>query len=141
MLQWLAVKPGNKVLDIGAGSGWTTALLGYLTGPKGHVYAVERIPELVKTGETNCRRVGCTNVSFHQAGKQLGLSSHKPYDRILVSAAAKEVPQTLLDQLAPGGCLVVPVEDTIYRVQATKKGYNSIAYPGFAFVPLRTDSL
>src|SRR3990167_6480482 len=55
MLNWLDVKPGNNILDVGSGSGWTTALLAYLTGPRGRVIAIERLPELVKTGAHNCQ--------------------------------------------------------------------------------------
>src|SRR3990167_5795569 len=67
MLQWLDPQPGDKVLDIGSGSGWTTALLAYLVGPKGKVYAVERIPELVEFGRDNCERFGVKNAYFSTA--------------------------------------------------------------------------
>src|SRR5258708_5095943 len=69
MLEWLDVQPGNKILDVGAGSGWTTALLAYLTGPKGKVVAVEKVPELVEFGRENCTRLGIKHVEFHEAGK------------------------------------------------------------------------
>ena len=69
MLSWLDAMPGDEVLDIGSGSGWTSALLADIVGPQGIVYAVERIPELVKFGRDNCRRLGIENVFFFQAGK------------------------------------------------------------------------
>lgn len=88
MLSWLDARPGDEVLDVGSGSGWTTALLAHIVGPHGIVYAVERIPQLVKFGRDNCGRLGIENVFFFQAGGEYGLREHAPYARILVSASA-----------------------------------------------------
>src|SRR6266576_291684 len=99
MLEWLEVEPSNKILDVGSGSGWTSALLAYLTGPKGKVYAVEIVPELVNFGRENAEEAGFDNIEFHQAGKGYGLPRFGPYDRILVSAEANELPQELVEQL------------------------------------------
>lgn len=68
MLGWLDVRDGQKVLDVGSGSGWTTALLSRLVGPSGHVYAVEIVPELVEFGRDNCRRIDVKNAEFYEAG-------------------------------------------------------------------------
>jgi protein-L-isoaspartate(D-aspartate) O-methyltransferase len=137
MLEWLDIHEGSKLLDVGSGSGWTTGLLGHITGPKGHVVAVEKVPELVRFGRDNCAKLGITNVEFHEAGKLLGWPSAAPYDRILVSAAADTVPQELIDQLKDGGRMVIPVRNSIYIVEKTKSGeVLEDEIPGFAFVPL-----
>ncbi len=137
MLQWLDPQPGNKILDIGSGSGWTTALLAYLVGPKGEVYAVERIPELVDFGRDNADRAGVKNARFFQAGDELGLPEEAPFDRILVSASADEFPEELMRQLKVGGKLVIPVMHDILEVTKTvKKDRGVRKHPGFVFVPL-----
>lgn len=138
MLLWLAPVINQRVLDLGSGSGWTSALLAYLVGPKGKIYAVERIPELKKFGENNCRTFGCRNVQFYLAEGELGLPLHAPYDRILVSAAANNaIPRELIDQLAPNGKIVIPVNNSIFEL---KKADGDIAYSrkhyGYTFVPL-----
>jgi protein-L-isoaspartate(D-aspartate) O-methyltransferase len=139
MMLWLAPSAGQTVLDVGSGSGWSTAILAYLVGSKGLVYGVERIPELKRFGENNCRKFGCDNVQFYLADKLLGLPEHAPYDRILVSAAAAdEIPHELISQLAPCGKLVIPVKNSIFELQKSPQG--DIAYcrehPGYVFVPL-----
>ncbi len=137
MLRWLEAKSGDKILDIGSGSGWTTALLSTLTGPRGRVIAVERIPELLEYGKNNCRKVGTRNAKFYLAGAHYGFPRLAPYKRILVSAAARQLPQEILDQLAVGGKLVIPVNNDILVV--TRLAENRFAtekYEGFVFVPL-----
>lgn len=137
MLEWLDPQKGEKILDIGSGSGWTSALLAYLVGKNGVVYAVERIPELYSFGAENCRRLGINNVHFFQATVELGLPKYAPYDRILVSAAAQEIPSELIKQLKSGGRMVVPVLNSIFVVD--KKPDQQIVaneHPGFTFVPL-----
>lgn len=136
MLRWLDPAPGQKILDVGSGSGWTSALLSVIVGEKGTVYAVEKIPELVGFGRENCQRLGLTNVIFFEAGKVLGLPQHAPYDRILVSASAREVPSELLEQLKPFGRLVVPVRNDILEITKTTGEIETITHSGFVFVPL-----
>lgn len=137
MLNLLRVEQGHKVLDIGSGSGWTTALLSYLVGPEGMVYAVERIPDLLEFGQQNCRRVGVKNAKFFTADKQYGLPKHAPFDRILVSAAAQKLPDELLAQLKVSGKIVIPVNNDILEVDLLEAGRTSInKYHGFIFVPL-----
>lgn len=137
MLRWLEPEPGNKVLDVGSGSGWTTALLANIVGPKGHVIAVELVPELVEFGRQNCRRAGIVKAEFHQSGDELGWPSAAPYDRILVSAAADELPAELLDQLRIGGKLVVPVRNDVLEIEKTShSNHETAVHSGFVFVPL-----
>lgn len=134
MLGWLEPETGNTILDIGSGSGWTTALLAYLVGQKGRVYAVERIPELLKFGKNNCLNANVTNVRFFLAGKTYGLSKFAPYDRILVSATAQELPKILLEQLKVGGKLVMPVKNDVLeitKINSTK--FDTVTHPGFIF--------
>lgn len=137
MLEWLAPKNGETILDVGSGSGWTTALLAHLVGPAGAVYAVEKIPELVEFGAENCKRAGVRNVRFFEAGNSYGLPQFAPYDRILVSASATELPEDLINQLKPGGRLVIPIGYSIYVVDKTDDNkLEATEYPGFVFVPL-----
>jgi protein-L-isoaspartate(D-aspartate) O-methyltransferase len=137
MLRWLAVEPGDEVLDVGSGSGWTSALLASLTGRRGKVHAVELLRELMEFGQGNCQRLGIRNIRFHQAGRDYGWSAEAPYDRILVSAAANEMPAELLDQLKAPGRMVVPVQGTVYVIEKDDKGnVTEREEPGFMFVPL-----
>jgi len=137
MLEWLEVEPGNKVLDVGSGSGWTTALLSHLVGPSGKVCAVELIPELVEFGRENCRRFGIKNAKFHQASEAFGLPRYAPYDRILVSASARELPDELLSQLKIGGKMVIPVGRDILEIEKLSEDYReTTTHHGFVFVPL-----
>lgn len=136
MLEWLDAHPGEKVLDVGCGSGWTTALLAHIVGPKGKVYAVERIVKLKKFGQKNCRRAGIKNAHFFLTGSELGLPEEAPFDRILVSAAAEKIPVELINQLEINGKLVMPVGDSIFEIRKTKSGLKTTPHQGFAFVPL-----
>lgn len=137
MLRWLGVEPGDKVLDVGSGSGWTTALLANLTGKRGVVHAVEVIPELLEFGRDNCALLNIRNAEFHQAGRRFGWSKEAPYDRILVSAAADELPKELIGQLKPGGRMVVPVRNSVFVIDKDGKGrLSEREEPGFMFVPL-----
>lgn len=137
MLEWLDPQSGDKILDIGSGSGWTTALLAHIVGPKGQIYAVERVPELVEFGRKNATKAGVKNAEFSQSGKKFGLPEYAPFDRILVSASADKFPAELLDQLKPGGKLVIPVQSSILEVTKSKNGQiKTNEHPGFIFVPL-----
>lgn len=119
----LDVRPGHRVLDVGSGSGWTTALLGHLVGASGQVIGVERIPDLVEFGRRNlaAHDMAWAQIVPARPGV-LGLPDQAPFDRILVSAAASDVPGALIDQLARPGVLVVPVGDRLCRVVRTADG-------------------
>jgi protein-L-isoaspartate(D-aspartate) O-methyltransferase len=137
MLEWLEVKKGHKILDVGSGSGWTTALLANLTGPTGQVYAVERIPELLEFGKTNVKKLDIKNVKFFKAGKDYGLAKYAPFNRILVNASAKQLPETLMKQLALHGRMIVPVKHDILVVEKTGNDKFQVSmHPGYSFVPL-----
>ena len=117
MLRLLDVQRGHRVLDVGSGSGWTTALLAELTGPTGEVVGVEVVPELVVRGAANLARTGRRWASIAQAAEGvLGSPAGAPFDRILVSAEARRLPGALVEQLSVGGRLVIPVAGTMLLV-------------------------
>lgn len=137
MIELLDPKPGNIVLDIGSGSGWTATVLAYLVGNTGYVTGVEILPELVTYGRKNLAKYPFLNVSILQARQSLGIPGNK-FDRILVSAGADRFPEELLDQLNPGGKLVIPVGDSIFLYEKdSEEKVHSKEFPGFVFVPLR----
>jgi protein-L-isoaspartate(D-aspartate) O-methyltransferase len=138
MLRLLDVREGDRVLDVGSGSGWTTALLAWLTGPAGSVRGVEIVPELVETGAAHLRGTGRTWASIEQADPSArGLPGRGPFDRVLVSAAARTLPEELLDQLREGGRMVVPVAGTLLLVVRTPEGRDVTEHGSYRFVPLR----
>ena len=138
MLRLLDVKPGHKVLDVGSGSGWTTALLAELTGPTGRVLGVELEPELVEFGSGNLDACSLPWASIHEARPGvLGLPGAAPYHRILVSAMAAALPDDLVDQLHTGGVMVVPVAGTMLRVSRSMRGTAITRHGSYRFVPLR----
>jgi protein-L-isoaspartate(D-aspartate) O-methyltransferase len=137
MLELLDVAPGQRILDVGCGSGWTTALLGDLVGPEGQVVGVEIVPELVTFGRANLAAYSMAWTSIEQARADvLGVPERAPYDRILVSAEASEMPLTLLDQLRVGGVMVVPILGQMTIVRRTT-GEPQVTHAGlYSFVRL-----
>ena len=124
MLERLQVPAGARVLDVGSGSGWTTALLARLTGPRGSVVGVEVVPELVELGRANLARFELPGVRIEAAAPGvLGLPDLGPFDRILVSADAGAVPAELEHQLAIGGRMVLPAAGVMWTVVRDKDGW------------------
>ncbi len=146
MLELLNPQKGQKILDIGSGSGWTTALLAEIVGPKGKVFAIERIQMLRTFGENNADKynfVKSKRVIFKTGDGTEGLPKEAPFDRIHVGAAANRIPQALLKQLAVNGKMVIPqginFQDIVLIEKTGEKEYRQKSFPGFAFVPLIED--
>jgi protein-L-isoaspartate(D-aspartate) O-methyltransferase len=139
MTELLAPEPDDVVLDVGTGSGYQAAVLGKLVK---QVYSIEIVPALAEEARARLAALGYANVEVRVGDGWKGLPAHAPYAGILVAAAPPEVPQALLDQLAPGGRLVIPVGewDQDLRVyERTPRGIEQRTIFGVRFVPLVRD--
>lgn len=136
-LQELELGPDDRVLEVGAGSGYQTALLAELAA---NVYAVERIPELTQRAREVLDELGYRNIALVTKDGTVGWAKYAPYDAILVAAAAPRVPETLVEQLTPGGRLLIPVGDRntqeLTLVTRTEDGTTEKGVTGCVFVPL-----
>jgi len=139
MTELLDIKEGQKILEVGSGSGWQTAILSYLVGD-GKVYTIERHSELVEFAKKNLEKVGISNVKVIFGDGSLGFVEESPFDRIIITAACKKVPDTLLEQLSNEGLLIAPVggyPQSLVLLKKTEKGIVEIQnQPGYVFVPL-----
>jgi protein-L-isoaspartate(D-aspartate) O-methyltransferase len=138
MLRLLQVPTGARLLDVGAGSGWTTALLARLVGPDGQVLGLELDPELADWGAANLDACGLPWARIEPATPgALGRPVEGGWDRILVSAAARRLPSALVDQLGDDGRMVIPVRSTMHLV-VRRAGRTEVSTHGsYTFVPLR----
>src|SRR6476659_1809456 len=138
MVQAAGVKPEDRVLEIGAGSGYQTAVLAELAA---QVFAVERYASLTEAAQKTLERLGYRNAKIVTGDGSLGLAEAAPFDAIIVSAAAPRIPQALMDQLAVGGRLLIPVgeadQQVLQLVQRNPDGSISVrTLEGCRFVPL-----
>ena len=138
MLQLLELLPGQRVLEIGTGSGYNAALLSELTGK---VLTVERHMQLVKFAQENLKHAGYEGVTVVNGDGKKGHAAHAPYDRIMVTAAAQKVPQQLKDQLSVGGMLVAPIGATygcemLTFEKISSNNFQTSDHGLFSFVPL-----
>jgi protein-L-isoaspartate(D-aspartate) O-methyltransferase len=137
MLRLLEVREGQRVLDVGSGSGWTTALLASLTGPTGQVLGVEVVSELVTFGSANLVTADRPWASIRPASVGvLGLPEEAPFDRILVSAESRVVPDQLVAQLGVGGRMVAPVAGRMLLFVRGDEKVTVSRHGHYRFVPL-----
>lgn len=138
MLRLLQVPVGARALDVGAGSGWTTALLARLVGPHGSVLGLELEPDLAEQGARNLAAWPLPWASLELASRTvLGRPVDGGYDRILVSATAQDLPGELVDQLAPQGRMVLPIRHTLWLVERHGDEIERSPQGSYLFVPLR----
>lgn len=137
MTEALELKGKEKVLEVGTGSGYQSAILAELARL---VITVERLPALAETARKTLNSLGYTNIEVHLAGETLGYQDKAPYDAIMVTAAAPRIPDDLLTQLAIGGRMIIPVGSRyvqeLYKITRRKKGDLVQNLGGCRFVPL-----
>ncbi len=139
MLELLQPQEGEEILDVGSGSAWTTALLAQLAGPKGRITGVDIYEDLVVLGRAHLQPYHFQNVEIVRAQKSVGIPG-RSFDRILVSASAPQLPSALVDQLKPGGRMVIPVLESVFSVDKLPDGkIIQEEHFGFLFVPLQTE--
>lgn len=136
MTQLLDPRPRDRILEVGTGSGYQAAILSRLAE---RVYTIERFEELAQKAKETLGRLGYGNVEVIVGDGSLGLPEKAPFDGIIVTAAAPQVPLPLIKQLKVGGRLVIPVGEGLQemkRITKTEKGLEEESFPGFRFVPL-----
>ncbi|MFB6076372.1 MAG: protein-L-isoaspartate(D-aspartate) O-methyltransferase [Candidatus Aenigmatarchaeota archaeon] len=141
MLEWLNPKKGDKILEIGAGSGWQAGLLGFIVGKDGKVYSMERKHKLAEFAKANLKRSGIKNVEVIEGDGSLGYVEKSPYDKIIVTAASPKIIDEWKEQLVEGGHIVVPVGRDIQTMMYARKENGKINIVnkerGYRFVPLK----
>lgn len=139
MTEWLDIKDGQKILEIGTGSGWQTGILSYMVG-NGTVYSVERHPELAEFARKNLKKFEIVNAHVILDDGSMGFQEQSPYDRIIITAACSEIPLPLLEQLNENGLIIAPVggmPQSLVLLKKTSKGIVEIKnQPNYVFVPL-----
>lgn len=140
MLEKLDPQPGHRILDIGSGSGWTTALLSHIVGQEGKVIGVEIVPELKEFGEENVAEYNFVEkeiAEFVCEDGTKGFEKEAPYDRILASASARELPSAWKKQIKVGGKIVAPIGHSIFIfTKQEEQEFTKERHMGFSFVPL-----
>jgi protein-L-isoaspartate(D-aspartate) O-methyltransferase len=139
MCEALDIKKGQKILEIGTGSGYHAAIVAQLVGKTGMVYTIERFESLAKNAKKNLEHIGCTNVIVEVGDGSCGLPAYQPYDRIYVTCAAPDLPQPLIDQLQDPGKLLVPIGNTyceLTLLEKTQGNRTEHHLGGCLFVPL-----
>ena len=141
MTHALELEKGEKVFEVGTGSGYQSAIIAKLVGPRGRVITTEVVPELVSFAKKNLRNAGISNVSVFEEDGSKGLRSEAPFDKIIITAACKEFPKPLIEQLKTDGIIVGPVgneqEQEMVRGIKDKNGHLELEFLGpFLFTPM-----
>ncbi len=142
MTQALELKEGQKVLEVGAGSGWQAALIGKIVGNKGKVITTEIIPELTEFAKNNISKAKIKNVEVINYDGSQGYKKESPFQRIIITAACPKIPPPLIEQLDNNGILVAPVGSLVFgqnmiKLRKTSSGIEKESLGSFVFVPLK----
>ena len=141
MTHSLELNPGDKVFEVGTGSGFQAAIIAKIVGEKGRVISAEVIPELVHFARNNLKKAGISNAGVFEEDGSAGFAEEAPFDKIIITAACKEFPKSLLEQLKPNGIIVGPVgnqyEQEMVKGVKRKDGKLDLEFLGqFLFTPM-----
>jgi protein-L-isoaspartate(D-aspartate) O-methyltransferase len=142
MLDMLQLEPGQRVFELGAGSGWNAALMGHLVAPEGRVYSLELIPEVARAAAATLETLGITNVEVIEGDGGEGYAPGAPYDRAIFTAGAYDLPHHFFDQIKEGGLLLVVIKsegggDTLFLLQKVGEHFESLEGLPCGFVQMR----
>jgi|SRR3989344_5008088 len=145
MTQALELKEGNKVLEVGTGSGYQAAIISELIGNKGKVYTTEIVNELVKLATDNIKKAKIKNIEIIKKDGSSGLKKFAPYDRIIVTAACPKIPDGLIEQLNSNGILIAPVgplymQEMLKLIKKEDGSLEKTSLGHFIFVPLKGEN-
>ena len=141
MTHALELEPGDKVFEVGTGSGYQAAIIAKIVGSKGKVITTEVVPELVKFAKDNLKKAKITGVYAYEEDGSNGVPSEAPFDKIIITSACKEFPKPLIEQLKPDGIIVGPVgtqhEQEMIRGIKDRSGHLGLEFLGpFLFTPM-----
>jgi len=141
MLDMLQLRPGHTVFELGAGSGWSAALMGHLVGPAGHVYSLEIIPEVAQMAVNTIATLGITNVHIIAADGGEGYAAGAPYDRAIFTAGTYDLPHHFYEQMQDGGLLLIVIKsagggDHLFLLRKTADHFESLESMPCGFVQL-----
>ena len=142
MLDMLQIEPGHQIFELGAGSGWNAALMGYLVGEKGQVHSLEIIPEVAQTAAENVAGMGIENVNIVAADGGDGYAAGAPYDRAIFTAGSFDLPRHFYEQMKEGGLLLIVIKnsgggDCLFLLRKVNDHFESIDSHPCGFVPMR----
>jgi len=141
MLEALKPKKDEKILEIGTGSGWTAALIGYIVGEKGKVVSIDIFDDLIEFAKENIEKTRLKNIILICADGKKGYKKEAPYDRVIINAACDKVPKDIIEQTKVGGTIVAPINDFLSQklmvFKKRKKKPVGKSLGNYLFVPLR----